>query len=145
MPEGEEGAKISEQDFKDMFPVGTHIDYNGAEYVVIEHSKPGVEGGPSFEAVELSDTVTFSQVEFEEAEFEIHQEPTKIPQKTEYPPQVFLVAWEDGEPRAAIYKDLGALKGVHPRIDGDTIMEAISDPGTWQENGDFAVVFTSIG
>ena len=144
MPEGQ--AQMTEQEFKDKFPVGTHINYGGTEYVVLEHSKPGAEGIPHFHAVEVGGTEEFDMQEYADTEFEIHESPTKVPQKTEYPPQVFLVAWDDdGTPNAAIYKDLGAVKQHHPDLDGDTIMEAISDPGATQNDGDLSITFAAIG
>lgn len=141
-----EEGQMTEQEFKDKFPVGTHIEYHGVEHVVVEHTKTGAEGGPHFTTVSIGEEgTTFSKQEAEDGDFEVHGSPRKIPQKVEYPPQVFLVAWQDDSgSNAAIYKDLGAVKNMHPEIDGDAIMEAISDPGTPQVDGDLTITFASI-
>jgi hypothetical protein len=143
-PVSEEGG-ISEQDFKDRYPIGQQIEYNGEEYVVTGHSKTGAEGLPSFDAIEIGEEESFDTEEHDDGSIAIKESPTKIPQKTEYPAQVFLLARVvEGMAVAEIYLNHQALTAAHPDIDGDAIMEAISDPGEPQGIDGGTINFTSI-
>lgn len=149
-PQPEEGTTvsegISEQDFKDRYPKGTRVEYSGDEYVVTEHSKMGAEGMPFFEAVEIGEEARFTTEEHNDGEIAIHASPTKIPQKVEYPPQVFLVARVvEGMAVADIYLDHQKLAAENPTIDGDTIMEAISDPDEPQGIDGGTLTYTTVG
>lgn len=140
-PEG-----ITEKDFKDRYPVGQHIDYGGEEYIVSGHSKVGAEGLPKFDAIKVGEVEEFDTDEHDEGSIEIHPSPTKIPQKTEYPPQVFLLATvQEGNAVAEIFLDHKKLATEHPEIDADAIMEAISDPGEPQGVTAGTLVYASVG
>lgn len=146
MPEGEN--LMTEQEFKDKYPVGTHVRFDGDEFVVAKHFAAGNEAGPYMQCIPIvGETMEITLQEEHDEEVEPHPEPTKIPQKTEYPPQVFILAWadKDGQPGAGVYKDMGTLKEADPDIDGDAIMEAISDPGEAQDiGGGRTLTFASI-
>lgn len=129
----EDRSGITSEQFKEKFKVGTRVQYEGEEYILIkEEPNPEEPDNPVFRGQRLSNTpvTTFTLSEYQRGIFEIHPNPMKIPQAVEYPPQVLILAEveDGGRVNVQTFKDLGALK-AHNGIDGDAIMEAISDPG----------------
>lgn len=142
MPENQ----ISEQEFFDKFPKGTHVNYDGIEYVVVGHDKASEGESPSLEAVAIDSEEELTLQEFHDGEFDVTESPRKLPSLTEYPPQVFLIAKVvEGNALAEVYLNHGELLAAHADIEGDTIMEAISDPGEPQAIDGGTIVYTSLG
>lgn len=130
MSEEDRSAMTPEQ-FREKFKVGTRIEYQNEEWVLVadENDEPSE---PFFQGHKLGGTQrsTFSLHEYRNGVFDVHPNPWKIPGVIEHPPQVFILAEveDGGRVNMQTFKDLGALK-AHNGIDGDAIMEAISDPG----------------
>lgn len=132
MPPKQETPK-NEETFKQEFTPGTRVEYEGIEYLIMRFD------GDLAYGIALDREETFSLGEWEEGIVEIDTEPTiKIPHKTTYPAQVFILAWldEDGRPNAQAFNGLESLKEHSGSIDPDSVMEAISDPGTPIAMGD---------
>jgi hypothetical protein len=133
MPPQQEAQQKNEETFKQEFAPGARIEYQGDEYLVMRFDNDIAFGIP------LAREESFSLAEWEEELVEIDTEPTiKIPHKTTYPAQVFILAWldDDGRPNAQAFNGLESLKEHSGSIDPDSVMEAISDPGTPIAMGD---------
>lgn len=126
-------SELTPGEFKKEFPPGTRIEYQGCEYIALKWADDDDEDNPHFYGLLLENSEAFYLNEYRDGQFEKDDNPEfRIPALTKYPPQVFVLADSRGGkdiPHLEVYTDLRALKEKES-IDGDSLMEAISEPGT---------------
>lgn len=132
----EDIANMTPEQFKQEFAVGTHIEYQGYEYVLIKLIDDSEN--PTFKGVRIGQGNSFSLNELKNETFVKHPTPSKLPQgKAPHPPQVFVLTYmQVGHRNCAIFPDLKALMEADKTVESDHVVEAISDPGAVVEMPD---------